>query len=244
MAEEVISDSLTALHICMCIYTGGAPGAIGGASGGGDSVVRAVPVAKGPVGDGVTMAWEQDKESESVAVGKRKTDEAELSVNREEKKKRVDRSDQGWNNLLDKRVVQVGDTIRHQSTKKDDTRRFGTVQEDGKIKEGDVIWNNPVAFASQNNRWHVAEEDFTKHRNKFTSCYLVVGTEETKLKRDLVIRIGGGHGGVGEGGGGGGGDGGGKGCTDAVADTLRGGGGGGGGGGQSSKEVEKAVDHR
>jgi hypothetical protein len=220
VAEEVISDSLTALHICMCIYTGGAPGAIGGASGGGDSVVRAVPVAKGPVGDVVPMAWEQDKESESVAVGKRKTDEAELSVNREEKKKRVDRSDQGWNNLLDKRVVQVGDTIRHQSTKKDDTRRFGTVQEDGKIKEknkeGEVIWNNPVAFASRDNGWHVADEDFRKHRNKFSTCVLVVGTDETKLEKNLVIRIGGGQGGRG------------------VKEEA----------GQSSKEFQKAVKDR
>ena len=51
---------------------------------------------------------------------RKKTDQAELSVGREQKKKKgFDRSDQGWKPLLATHVVQAGDIIRHQSSKKD-----------------------------------------------------------------------------------------------------------------------------
>jgi hypothetical protein len=99
-----------------------------------------------------------------------------------------DRSDQGWKRLLKDGSVRPGDRLRHRPSKSTKGERFGTIQHDGSIKEDqvDTIWQTPVAFACQQNKWHEDNASFKQNRGKMKALVRIRADEEDARLENLI----------------------------------------------------------
>ena len=100
------------------------------------------------------------------------------------------RKDQGWGELLDKRLVEPGDTICPPSRSENKGRSVVVLSNGTLLENGvDVAWIDPVAFCVRNNKWKESGS-YLKDRNRFLSCIRICAKsgEEEKLS-DLKEKL-------------------------------------------------------
>jgi len=130
-------------------------------------------------------AWDRWEVKASIAEGK----ECYNSF-KQRKDSFKQRKDQGWGELLDKRLVEPGDTICPPSRSENKGRSVVVLSNGTLLEKGvHVAWIDPVAFCVRNNEWKESGS-YLKDRNRFLSCIRICAKsgEEEKLS-DLKEKL-------------------------------------------------------
>ena len=119
---------------------------------------------------------------------------SELKIEARMRNSFITPKDQRWGELLNSKLVKLGDTIRSPGWTENKGRR-ALVQGDGTLLEQDANthkkWKDPVAFCVRNNGWKESAT-FLQDRNQFGCCTRVRGGDEDvqPTLKELTIEAG------------------------------------------------------
>ena len=155
----------------------------GGGNGGGARVRRPdVEATSGNGGGPRALPQAAGRRKEELPPSSSAQGEGNNAQARDNTRSFKKRKDQGWGELLDKRLVKSGDTICPPSLRENKGRR-AVVQGDGTLLEDGVAvaWIDPVAFCVKNNDWRESDS-FSKDRNRFLNCVRICAKSEKQEK--------------------------------------------------------------